>query len=232
MNENAKTLLVEMSRGAQLTYTNAEELYAEGDLLRRNGSMNRALLLHQISLEECGKIEIIGVWAMNIFLGGDVDISKMTKAFRSHKTKNYVNAYYASRSPDEHDAITRGDTKSAVEAFKQFQKEFHGELNTNKNASLYVDFKNNRFSAPSEIISEEMVIEMKAINTYFLGLTGPKIESLDRMVNDDGFLQRTMEWFAERVANLKHQNLDNIDNLMEELIQEMFKKYLDEKDAT
>ena len=56
MDNDARTLLSEMSRGAQLTFSNAEELYREGDLLRENGSMNRALFLYQISLEECGKI--------------------------------------------------------------------------------------------------------------------------------------------------------------------------------
>jgi len=66
MDAKTKALLSEMYQGAQLTFTNAEELYAEADLLRRNGSMNRALFLHQISLEECGKIEIIGAWATQL----------------------------------------------------------------------------------------------------------------------------------------------------------------------
>ena len=231
MDAKMRTILSEMSRGAQLTFTNAEELYAEGDLLRRNGSMNRAVFLHQISLEECGKIEIIGAWATNLFLGGHVDVPEMTKAFRSHEAKNYANAYFATPTAEELEARERGDKRAAVEAFERFQQKFHNESNSAKNASLYVDFKNNRFSAPSEVIAEEMVIGIAAVNLYFLGLTGPKVRMLERMSKDDGALERTIKWFSERAADLKAQKPEDAAGAMEALMQEVFSKYKTERGA-
>jgi hypothetical protein len=53
MNKAAVSLLLELSRGARLAFSNAQELFGEGQLLLANGSLNRALTLHQISLEEC-----------------------------------------------------------------------------------------------------------------------------------------------------------------------------------
>jgi AbiV family abortive infection protein len=231
MDAKTRTLLSEMSRGAQLTFTNAEELCAEGDLLRRNGSMNRALFLHQISLEECGKIEIIGAWATNLLLGAHVDVPEMTKAFRSHQAKNYANAYFATPTAAELEARARGDTRAAVEAFERFQKRFHNESNAAKNASLYVDFTNNSFSTPSEVITEEMVIGIATVNLYFLRLTGPKVRMLGRMSKDEGALERTIKGFSERAADLRAQKPEDAAGAMEALMQEIFSKYKSERGA-
>jgi AbiV family abortive infection protein len=229
MDEKSKSLLSEMSRGVQLTFSNAEQLYCEGELLRKNGSLSRALFLHQISLEECGKIEIVGAWATNLLIGEGVDISKMTKAFRSHEAKNYANSYFAKLTTEEREARKRGAHKEAVEAFRRFQAKFHQELNTAKNASLYVDFKDGMFSAPSEVITEEMVVGIAAVNAYFLGLTGPKVRMLQRMEKDNGVLEKTTKWFVERVEELKASKPDELGTAMDALIQEMFDRYREEE---
>jgi len=221
-----------MSRGAQLMFTNAEHLYLEGDQLRKNGSFHRALFLHQISLEECGKIEIVGGWATHLLMGEEVDISKMTKAFRSHKAKNYANAYFAALTTEEREARKHGDTKEAVEAFRRFQEEFHEGLNSTKNASLYVDFKNGRFSAPSEVITEELVIGIAAVNVHFLGLTAPKVRMLQRMEKDNGVLERTIRWFAKHAEELKARKPDELGTAMEALIQELFDRYREDEAHT
>ena len=232
MDAKTRTLLSEISRGAQLAFTNAEELYQEGDLLRQHGSMNRALFLHQISLEECGKIEIIGAWATNLVLGGHLNVPKMKKAFRSHEVKNYANAYFATPTPEELEARRRGDQKAAVKAFQRFQEKFHSEANSAKNASLYVEFVNNRFSAPSEVITEEMVIGIATVNVYFLGLTAPKVRMLKRMSEDDGALERTIRWFSARATELRTQKPEDVPTELDALMQEMFRRYTDEKTQT
>jgi AbiV family abortive infection protein len=93
MYDNDKTLLLELVRGAELTFQNAEQLFSEAVLLRKNGHLNRALFLHQISMEECAKIDILGAWATNLMSSGVVDLARLTKAIRNHKAKNYTNAY-------------------------------------------------------------------------------------------------------------------------------------------
>jgi AbiV family abortive infection protein len=46
------------SRGAQLIFENAEALYNEAQTLGQSGSFARAAALHQISMEECAKIDL------------------------------------------------------------------------------------------------------------------------------------------------------------------------------
>lgn len=55
-----KALLSELLRGVEKTFENAEALFREASLLAQARCLSRALFLHQISLEECGKIEILG----------------------------------------------------------------------------------------------------------------------------------------------------------------------------
>lgn len=154
MDDKSRALLLEMSHGVQLAFRNAEELFAEAELLREKGHHARALALHQISIEECGKIEIIGGWAMHVFLGSELDPQKMVAAFRSHKAKNYANAYYTEVLGDELKARKSGDAKAVMEAFKALQQRFHKDSNDAKNAALYVDFMDGKFFAPRDVITE------------------------------------------------------------------------------
>ena len=54
--------LSQLVRGASLAFANAVELLREAKTLSAYGAFSRALFLHQISLEECGKTEMIGWW--------------------------------------------------------------------------------------------------------------------------------------------------------------------------
>ena len=46
--------------GASKTFANAEALYSEATILANCQAWARALVLHQISSEECAKIEMLG----------------------------------------------------------------------------------------------------------------------------------------------------------------------------
>lgn len=87
-------VLEKLVHGAQRVFENAVELYKEAVVLRDNGSTSRALFLHQISMEECAKIEVLGASAAGLFMGHKVDLDKMSEVFRSHARKNRVNAYF------------------------------------------------------------------------------------------------------------------------------------------
>src|SRR5688572_10967666 len=84
-SESAPDLLNEIGRGIDVTFANAKELYEEAQILYKAGRLSRPLFVHQISLEECGKIEMIGAWATAVFLGLKMDVRKLSKAFRSHR---------------------------------------------------------------------------------------------------------------------------------------------------
>ncbi len=102
-------------RGAEKTFDNAERLYFEAEILAKAGATARALCIHQISLEECSKVESMGAWAASLLSGLGVDQSKVLAAFRRHSSKNKGNAYMLEGSQAEKDARVRGDWKTALE---------------------------------------------------------------------------------------------------------------------
>ncbi|PKN11961.1 MAG: hypothetical protein CVU69_09450 [Deltaproteobacteria bacterium HGW-Deltaproteobacteria-4] len=159
-----------LADGATKSFENAEALYREATILREHGCASRSLFLHQISLEECGKIEIIGGWATSILAGHKVDVSKLPKVMITHKSKNLANAYFLPVEDDERKGRQNGDWKAAHAAFNKQKDQFHLESNTAKNASLYVDFANETFTMPSERITDEMVEEISQRNHDFEGV--------------------------------------------------------------
>src|SRR6516225_8614947 len=110
-----RAFLSVLVRGAEKTFDNAEKLYFEAELLAKAGSTARALCLHQISLEECSKIENMGAWATSLLSGLEVDQNKILAAFRRHSSKNKSNAYMLEGSQTENDAKVRGDWETARE---------------------------------------------------------------------------------------------------------------------
>jgi len=226
MYDNDKTLLLELVRGAELTFQNAEQLFSEAVLLRKNGHLNRALFLHQISMEECAKIDILGAWATNLMSSGGVDLAKLTKAIRNHKAKNYTNAYMARLSDAELAARERKDWKGSAEAFKEWQAKIHSYLNTHKNASLYVDFNDGKFLAPDDMITERMVDEIGITNQYFLAVTHPRLGAMRRMADETDAMKAITTWFVDR---LKNMNLGEHETAMDALFQEMVERYKRER---
>lgn len=207
--------------GAALIFTNAEALYNEGQLLGQAGHFARAVVLHQISMEECSKIDTLGAAATSILLGHDVDDARLAEAFRNHKAKNHVNAYFARTTDEEMAARACGDWEAAREAFKKFQDKFHAEVNTIKNAGLYVDFQAGQFTAPVDKVDEPTAIAFQRVNAYFLGHCDNFLRLLRRMVSEPDFYAELTKNFVERLEALPAaKDLDPqqiLDALMEEL---------------
>lgn len=228
MDAKAKELLTELTRGVELAFENAEQLYREGEILRKKKAHSRSLLLHQMSLEECGKIDIIGGWAMTLVLGKEIDFARMAKAFRSHESKNYANSYYATASAEERQAKERGDNKAAVEAFKKLQEQFHKDSNTAKNASIYVDFIDGRFVSPSERITEQLSLEIAAVNLYFLQLTAPKVRMV-KGLGEDAAKENVLKWVVTEFEKLRGAGIKDVEDATSKILEEMFERYRKEK---
>ena len=216
-----KSLLSELARGAKETFKNAEQLFLEASLLKDNGMLNRALFLHQISMEECAKVELLGVSATSLLMGEEVDATKLAAALASHKAKNRTNAYMLEPTEEELAARKRADWKGLKEAFSKHQDEFHLQSNTAKNASLYVDFRDGKFVTPSERITVEMVSKIAATNESFLGYMYPKLDMLLKWKNDIDGIGVTLIQFKSRVEQLKSELPDDPEKAMEILMQAM-----------
>jgi AbiV family abortive infection protein len=206
-------------RGAEKTFDNAERLYFEAEILAKAGATARALCLHQISLEECSKIESMGAWAASLLSGLGVDQSKVLAAFRRHSSKNKSNAYMLEGSQAEKDAKERGDWETALEEFKKLQTEFHQASNDAKNSSLYVDWKDGEFVSPSEQISSEMLAETIERNKNFLGYAYNSLKMLRRLDKSPDDLQDLLIKFVAAAEKMRTEKPDDPMAAIDELVQ-------------
>lgn len=174
-----ETFALTLIDGAERAFKNAGDLFREAQVLAIHGAVARAFFLHQISLEECGKIEMIPAAISNLLAGGDVDMKRLKRAFARHESKNKMNAYFLPRTVQEEAALESKDVSAAAGAFNALQSEFHTSSNTLKNASLYVDF-DQKFSSPSDAITTDLLSEILERNAKFLTLTKVKIDVLSR----------------------------------------------------
>lgn len=213
-------MLRELTEGAAKVFHNAEDLYTEASALHRAGALSRAYFLHQISLEECAKIEMLGAWATSVLTGMERDVQKVTVAFASHKAKNYTNAYFLPATEAESDARRDKRWHDALEAFKQQQAEFHLESNSAKNASLYVDVHKGVFTAPKDRVTEAMVTKIAEANEELLGAAHAKVEMMTRWLNNPDKVRDLMQWFETRLKELMAE-LEDPQEAMSVILDEM-----------
>jgi len=217
--------LSELVRGASLAFANAEHLFSEAKILSAHKLFSRALFLHQISLEECGKTEILGWWATGHLMGISVDFDKIRSRFRSHKFKNFANAYMLPLSEAEQKARDESDWRRENEAFKEQQAAFHQESNDRKNASLYVDLVDNVFLSPSDSITEDMVHDIADRNHTFIELMRPKVEMLRHWEQNPDGTRELMKGFQQLMEELKKKHPDDprkaCDTFLAEMLEEL-----------
>jgi AbiV family abortive infection protein len=214
-----RAFLSVLVRGAENTFDNAEKLYFEAEILAKAGATARALCLHQISLEECSKIENMGAWATSLISGLEVDQNKVLAAFRRHSAKNKSNAYMLEGSRAEKDAKARGDWETAREEFKKLQTEFHEASNDAKNASLYVDWTDGEFVSPSERITPEMLAQIIERNETFLAYAQNSLKMLKRLDKSPEDLQDLIVEFIAAAEKMRAEKPDDLMAASNELVQ-------------
>ena len=207
-----------LARGAEKTFDNAERLFREAEILAKGGAVARALCLHQISLEECSKVNNLGAWAVSLVLSLEVDQKKVLAAFGRHAAKNRSNAYMLEGSVAEKEAKARGDWEAAREAFRGTQDGFHETSNQAKNASLYVDWVDGEFVAPSERITNEMLAEITKRNAEFLAYAHNGLKMLERLVKAPDQMRGLLSGFVEQAEKLRREKPDDLMGAMETLL--------------
>ncbi|MDY0167733.1 MAG: AbiV family abortive infection protein [Thermoguttaceae bacterium] len=214
-------VLSELARGASLAFANAVDLLREAKALSACGAYSRALFLHQISLEECGKTEMIGWWATGHLMGTTVDFGKMRARFSSHKAKNFANAYMLPLCEAQQKARDESDWQREHQAFKEQQSAFHQQSNENKNASLYVDLIDGQFAAPVDRITEEMLHAVAEDNQAFIELMRPKVEMLASWTQYPDRVRASFVGFPERMAALCEEHPDDPRRAMDIILGEL-----------
>jgi len=216
-----KGLLSELARGAREAFANAEQLFREALLLRDHGALNRSLFLHQISMEECAKVDLLGGWATSLLMGMPVDVAKLARAMANHKAKNRMNAYMLTPGEEETAARQRADWSGSLDAFKAMQTAFHEKSNSAKNAALYVDFIDGKFVTPGDRITADMVAELAETNRIHLGLMYPKVQMLNKWEADPEKINVMLAQFHQRMEELKVLYPNEPDRALAVVMEEM-----------
>jgi AbiV family abortive infection protein len=228
LTDEAAALAHHLIAGAEKIFSNAEALYSEATILANSKAWPRALFLHQIALEECAKVDALGAAVTSLLMGHEVNTEALRRAFRRHGYKNKSNAYFLPASEAERLARDSGDFDAARQEFKQRQEAFHEESNSDKNASLYVDF-GDTFTSPQELISEEIFVKVRQRNDEFMSIAFDHVRMLRSWGGD---LRRSAEQVTEALSGLGIADLDNgdeekvkslLDSLSEKL-QELVRK--------
>ena len=217
-------MLSELARGAQKTFENAIKLFQEACLLRKKGALSRALFLHQISLEECAKVELIGTLSVSLLINEEFDAVKLLKKWSDHRVKNYTNAYMLRQTEDEAKALEQGDLATSLQAFEKLQADFHQESNYAKNASLYVDFRGGKFVTPNDSITEKMVSAIAKRNKEFLNLMHPKVKMLLEWGSSTNDVLDTLLLIKDRLGKLSTETPNNLRKAFSTLIEDVLKK--------
>ncbi len=229
MDQSDRNLLAEIVCGAKLLFDNAEALYNEAQVLGMQGHFARALYLHQISMEECSKVDLLGAAATAMLLGKPIDLEKLTKRMAQHKVKNYNNAYFMSATDAERSARKTGDWDTARELFRRQQEAFHSERNDNKNASLYVDFVNGRFVGPEERISEMLAVQTQHLNGFFLDQASLHVRLLQRFVDEPDLVEGQLKTLLTSFQGLKEVAPSEREDMLLDLLKKMAGSVPEEK---
>ena len=219
MNDEKMALLRELYRGAQLTQKNATALHDEAIILSENGRNERAIFLHQISLEECAKFEMIGHLATAVLAGLPYDLKEFEKKIRSHKLKNHTNAYAFPASSEEMEARLEKRYPDSIEIFKAFRERYHQHRNDQKNNSLYVNFLDTKYFEPADFITKDSVKNLREQNSHLLKDQESMMRVLERMTQSSDSYSSILSEFIEFSMERANEMIEDPSMMLEKLLE-------------
>lgn len=214
----------QLAHGAALALANAVDLFQEAETLFSCKAYSRCLFLHQISLEECGKIEILGGLAAGRLMGHTFKTKEVKSNLASHKTKNFANAYMLPVSEAEQIARQTSDWSTARQTFNEQKTEHHNKSNNRKNSALYVDFNDGIFHSPAEKITEDMCHEIATMNAEFIQLVSLKVAMLGRWAEDTESARSTLLEFQARIEELDAKHPSEPQRALDQVLEDMLTK--------
>ena len=147
----------EVMRGISLVLDNAEDLMFEAFFLRENDRIARSYTLTQLAIEEVGKAGILAGILLSTRQKRLLDWDEIDKIYFNHSGKTTISIafqlvfdmlYQKHGIPDRNNYFKDLYIKKISNVNSQ---------NNNKNDSLYVGVRNNKFISPKDVITEQMV---------------------------------------------------------------------------
>ncbi|WP_430404225.1 AbiV family abortive infection protein [Fluviicola sp.] len=187
----------EITRGMRLCESNANELYEDAETLRNANRLARAYTLYQLAIEEIGKVRMLGSLFYSLKLNKEIDYKKADKNFLSHQPKTKESVGFEQIVVMLIYSNEEDETKR--EQLKQYFQELSDEetrtavYNDFKNISLYVSVNDGFFVSPKEVITSEMVdqirtsatIRLRSLSSMIQILTDENIVlSIEKIAND------------------------------------------------
>ena len=158
-----KLSLEQLTHGRLKALQNAVDLINDSECLFRKGRWARSAFLSQIAIEELGKYLMI-IGAIGNLIAGRIEWRKFWKRFVSHREKaGNIFVFDAALSQSRRDKDILKDFEKA----DRDSTEFHAE----KLSSLYVDFKDDQFVLPMDVVdkntAKKAIENAKAVLSFF-----------------------------------------------------------------
>jgi AbiV family abortive infection protein len=198
-------------------------------LKQEAGHLSRACFLHQISMEECGKVEMLGWWLVGALAGPDLDdvlrdkpqdTQELLQELKRHKAKNLANAFLLEPTKEEKHARERKDWEGYKSASARAARDFHEKSNWAKNAALYVniDIRDGNVTTPRDSITVEMIAEIAKLNESYLRDTQRNVRML--LEWEKGTRPDTRQ-LIERIVQLEKEMPDDPQKVVEVIMGEL-----------
>lgn len=189
--------------GAIKCMRNAQELCDEAEILHEHRKYARSFALSHFAREEFGKSLMLFRVLVDVSAGVKVDWKKLNRRFRDHKQK-IVNDSAISA------ALFGQELKNQDLPLEML---FSGTdlKNDRKNRCLYTDWQDDRFSLPSDVVTEKQSERNLSLAIYRIATLGPKLVELQRLkgANKNELRERyptsmpsNLDEFAEAISSL------------------------------
>jgi AbiV family abortive infection protein len=150
----------EIFYGIKKALSNSIELVDDAEYLLQNNRLARAYSLFQLGIEEIGKVSMLYRFIIDYLTGETNDFKKIHKKLTDHKAKDIETVLYdlviLSYALDKDQYIDN-------EFFNMIKYEIQNIelINNYKNYSLYTSLIDNKFKAPKELITEDLVLSIR-----------------------------------------------------------------------
>ena len=194
----------EILRGISLVLDNAEDLMFEAFFLMENNRIARSYTLTQLAIEEVGKSGILVGILLSIRQKRHLDWDEIDKIYFSHSGKATISIafqlvfemlYRKHGIPDRNNYFKKLYAKKVANVNTQ---------NINKNDSLYVGVRCNKFFSPKDVITEQMVdsLQEELFNKY-VGTKALFNEIFNGLAPKD-----TLEQIEKKISRHTELNID------------------------
>lgn len=152
--------IAEIYKGIKKALSNAIEMISDAEFLYQNNRLARSYSLFQLGIEEIGKVSMLYRFVIENLIGETNDFKRLYKKLTDYKAKDKESVLYdlfiLSYAFEKEQYVDN-------ELFNIIKYEYLNIdlINNYKNYSLYTSIIENKFKTPKELITKELVENIK-----------------------------------------------------------------------